>query len=157
MSDEILNYYITPDDKKLIFFTQKIVIVAKTGSLKREWAGALGGAVVSAFLGKSIGRSVEKSVATGKKGKLLKASPQEILAADGYNFYIPYSEIKRVELRKNKIKIIANQKFGKEMKKQKDKTTQKEFYVFEQSIKKIRKEEEEEVLRPILSDKLELK
>ncbi len=154
MSDSILTGYPTSDYKKMIFFTKEKVIVAKIGGQ----AGQIAGAALGGVTGSLIGRSRDKGASKKKGQKFLESTPQEILAAEAFNYAIPYTGIEKVELRKNKVKIIAKEKFGKDMKRKTDKTTQKEYYLYEKPIKKIKDfEDQVSLLRTYLSNKLEVK
>jgi len=104
-----------------LYFTLNRVIVAKTGGrspliiavviavILFLTTGVLVGAIPLAIIIGILGKLLAKRA--GKKFKeLSKLSPEGILTADKKNFGIPYPDIIRVEMKKNKIIIFATKK-----------------------------------------------
>lgn len=160
MKEKVISTLYTADNNLMLAFTQNRVIVARVSGIRGGIAGVAVRTGIGGLIGDAVGSSVEKEMAKKKGEKLKELDPEEILKSSRFNFEVPYSGLERVEMqqKKNKIKIIANQRFGW-LKKKKDKKTKKEIYQYETPIKKLKGPEfEEQVnsLRSVLSDKLEI-
>ncbi len=145
MNEEMLGTIDLPSDHRMLYFTPNRVIVAKTGGS----AGWLFGA---------IGAAAEAYRETKKREELKKLSPESVLKADKNNFAIPYSSILRVEMKKKgifgSICVIADQKFGRDMKKKKDKTIGRDVYRYEKRIAKKGFEDCVDCVRSVLPEKV---
>lgn len=122
-------------DHKMLCFTPTRVIVANTKGIRGV---AMGAAILFGPIGGVVAEALSKGAENMRRQKLRKLSLESVLKAREGNFAIPYSGIVRVEMKikKRKIKIIADQKFGDDMKKKRDEITQKNVYVFEKKMEK---------------------
>jgi hypothetical protein len=145
MGEEVLGIIDTGRWYELLFFTQTRIVVAKTTR------GGLG------FLG-VIGIAVADYSRKKKSDELKKLSLESVLEADKRNFFIPYSSIQKVEMKKRRtvsqINIIVDQKLDRSMMKKKDKTTGKDVYWYERHFKKEKFEDHVNLVRSVLPDKV---
>jgi hypothetical protein len=138
-------------DHIMLCFTENRLIVSKTGGKGK----ALGVALAFGAIGSGLAARSEKK----KREELKKLTPESVLKADKNNFAIPHSNIVRMEMKKKRfsafVRVIADQQFGKDMKRKKDNRTQQDVYVFEKNLEN--KKEYENYLnlaRSVLSDKV---
>lgn len=161
MKEKVISTLYTADNNFMLAFTKNRVIVARVSGIRGGVAGAAVRTGVGGLIGDALGKSVEGEMSKKRGEELKELDPEEILKSSRFNFEVPYNNLEKVEMqqKKNKIKIIANEKFGMIMKKKKDKKTKKEIFQYETPIKKLKGPEfEDQVnsLRSVLSDKLEI-
>jgi len=147
VTEETLGTIALPSNHRTLHFTTNRVIVAKTGS-------ALGASLLFGAIGAGVAAHREKK----RREELEKLSPESVLKSDKSNFAIPYSGIVRVEMKKKRfsgsISLLADQKFGKDMKKKRDKATGEDFYGYEKTIDKKSFEDNVNFLRSVLPSKV---